>query len=362
MSILRNSRIFSLTTALVVLPLLAAVPSSQQLGEDPTRRLVFGVTGWEVAVNESGELQRSLTQPFRRHEIELPIPLPTMTEYLLGEEVPESVPHIVIRGTVISDTTRCDIYPLELPFHEMFWLHCFVDMRIDEYIVGGGPPQLTVIIDSEPFGLTDPENWENITDEWIDSFGQPDRVASEYEGRELVLFLEVLSSLVVEAWIADRDIGRWSVLRGGDEIRAMSEYIRWARTDQHRSKLDRPLSELTTEIKKAAENRIAITGGRIGKDPSLPMLVTDANKLRDFFEAVGAMYEGDDATVLPPPVPGEDGPGAGYTPEDTLTQPTARSVWIRALLLTSAAVALIVSVVAMHRRRQRATDVESQNG
>ena len=108
--------------------------------------------------------------------------------------------------------------------------------------------------------------------------------------------------------------------REGDEIRAVSDHIPWARTDQHRSKLDRPLSELTAEIKEAAANRIALTGGRIGEDPSLPMLVTDANKLRDFYRVVGAVYDGDffgavagvygvvDATVLPPPVPGEDGP------------------------------------------------------
>ena len=68
--------------------------------------------------------------------------------------------------------------------------------------------------------------------------------------------------------------------------------------------MDIPLSELEREVRKAAKERDALTGGRIGVDPSLPMLVTDANKLQDFYKAAGAVYEGDRATVLPPPVPG----------------------------------------------------------
>ena len=40
-----SPRIPPVPTSAVGLPLLAAVPSSQQLGEDPTHRLVFGVTG-----------------------------------------------------------------------------------------------------------------------------------------------------------------------------------------------------------------------------------------------------------------------------------------------------------------------------
>ena len=245
-----------------------------------------------------------------------------MTERLLGDGSLLAVPQIIIRGTVISDTTRCDIYPwgkisnliesphLPFPPHQGFYLDCFVDVRINEYLVGVGPPQLTVLIETTSFGLLDPDGWEEITDEWIDfTFDNPDsRVASAFEGRELVLFLDAPDSLVMEVWHVQRGTPLWFVQRHGDEVRAVSEHLPWARTDQHRSKLNMSLSELTAEIKQAAQDRIAITGGRIGKDPTLPMLVTDANKLRDFFGAVGAVYDGDDATILPPPLPGEDGP------------------------------------------------------
>ena len=47
--------------ALEGLPLLAARSLTQQLGEDPTQRLVFAVTGWGFSLIESGEIQRSST-------------------------------------------------------------------------------------------------------------------------------------------------------------------------------------------------------------------------------------------------------------------------------------------------------------
>ena len=141
-----------------------------------------------------------------------------MIERLLGDGIPVSVPHIIVRGIVISDTTRCDIYPwgkisnlrenphLPFPSHQGFFLYCFVDVRINEYLVGVGPPQLTVLIETTSFGLLDPEKWQEITDEWIDStFDDPDsRVASAFEGRELVLFLDAPGNLAMEVWSVQR--------------------------------------------------------------------------------------------------------------------------------------------------------------
>ena len=63
------------------------------------------------------------------------------------------------------------------------------------------------------------------------------------------------------------------------------------------------LDDLVREVKQAHQNRLAITGGRIADNPSLPLLVSDANKLQDYYGAVSAVYEGDSATILPPRVP-----------------------------------------------------------
>ena len=54
--------------------------------------------------------------------------------------------------------------------------------------------------------------------------------------------------------------------------------------------------------------------------------------------------------------------GGGYPPDERLTLPTARDAWTRALLVTSAAMAVLVCVVAIRRRRRAAADGESQNG
>ena len=52
-----SPRIPPVPTSAVGLPLLAAGSRSQQLGEDPTQRLVFAVTGRGISVIESGEFQ-----------------------------------------------------------------------------------------------------------------------------------------------------------------------------------------------------------------------------------------------------------------------------------------------------------------
>ena len=49
-----------------------------------------------------------------------------------------------------------------------------------------------------------------------------------------------------------------------------------------------------------------ITEGRIGIDKDLPMLVTDANYLQDFYISEGAVYDdSESSTLLPPQIPGE---------------------------------------------------------
>lgn len=121
----------------------------------------------------------------------------------------------------------------------------------------------------------------------------------KYEGREMILFLGIPISLGVEAW---GTLGRWFVQQN-DGIRAVSQSIWFAINDEIRSKLDLPLDEMVEKIKRASRGRIWLTAGRIGRDPGLPMLVTDAYELRDFYTSVGAVYEGEGATVLPPPSP-----------------------------------------------------------
>ena len=154
----------------------------------------------------------------------------------------------------------------------MAHFHCFADVRVNEYLFGEGPPNLTVSMFRDSLFLDVWEGYEDVTEEQIRlSFDDAaSRTADAYEGLEVFLFLRRPATIAVEAWVARLDM-------------AYTEFIR--------------------QVKQASENRIAVIGGRIGKDSSLPQLVTDANYLHIFYGAIGAVYDGEGATVLPPRPP-----------------------------------------------------------
>ena len=184
----------------------------------------------------------------------------------------------------------------------MAHFHCFADVRVNEYLFGEGPPNLTVSMFRDSLVLDAWESYEDVTEEQIRlNFGDAaSRTADAYEGREVVLFLRLPATIAVEAWVAGR---KWFVQRRGDDIRVVSPSIRRAETPEQRNRLDMAYTEFVRQVKQASENRIAATGGRIGKESSLPQLVTDANYLHVFYGAIGAVYDGEGATVLPPRPP-----------------------------------------------------------
>ena len=106
------------------------------------------------------------------------------------------------------------------------------------------------------------------------------RTGAVYEGKELVLFLGI-PTLTVEAWDNGVVDGRVVVQRSGDDPpRVVERNIRLARTSEQRARMNLTLAELERQVKAAATNRVAVTGGRVGIASDLPMLVTDANNLR----------------------------------------------------------------------------------
>lgn len=242
--------------------------------------------------------------------------IPTFEQLLIreGDDV-VFTPHIVVRGVVIPDTTRCAPYPLIPAKYKrlnatkgLYHYHCFVDLAVSEYIVGSGSPMIAVSMHREILRGIDLNNWENIKEEATQYLDDPRaRTANAFEGRELVLFLDLPYTIAVESWDARNDFIVWSVQKNkSNEIRAVAEDIRYARTDEQRARLNIPLDELTKKVKEAAATRMSVTEGRIGIDKDLPMLVTDANFLQDFYISEGAVYDDSEgATLLPPPIPGE---------------------------------------------------------
>ena len=274
--------------------------------------------------------------------------LPNFTDLLNGTNLPGLfVPHIAIRGTVQPNTTRCELYSAILGnfaspvpgLEQDGFYYCFVDATVNEYIVGTGPPTLTIVMHREIIWPIDAYDWSEVADEWIYySLDDPRaRTAAAYEGRELVMLLSPATSIAVEAWTSRGRFRRWVVQRNDDsEIRAVAEEISFVEDAVQRSHLDVALVDLIADIKAAAAARTAglaaasesdsdaVTrsdsaesstmtttaagvmrpAGGVGDSDPLPLLIVDANRLRDFYVEVGATYEGDDATtVLPPPKP-----------------------------------------------------------
>ena len=296
----------------------------------------------------------SVDSPPTGYPAHLPLVLPTFTEIFMGEIVSSlDIPHIVVRGVIQDSSTRCDGYAVVGPDYidlsgldveEFSVYHCFVDLAVNEYIIGTGPATLTVSMYEATIWI-DPHEWPDIEQEYLHPYGDPRTLTADaYEGREMVLLLKPNASIAVEVWTSFGLMASWFVQRdGAEDIRAVAEQITLAQTEEHRNQLNVPLDDLVADISAAATARDAhiaasetttttdgaesrsaeststssgtstttTTGagllrpvGGLGDSQPLPVLITDANRLRDFYVEVGAVYEGEEATtVLPPPRP-----------------------------------------------------------
>jgi len=235
-------------------------------------------------------------------------------------------PQIVVRVTVEPDTTRCEGYPTRdfayfggsISDITNYW--CFADVRVNEYIVGAGPPALTVGFLRHTFLPAGDLDWEQDKYWAIErQFKNPAaRTAATYGGRELVLFLGPTNTMAVEAWAVSGHWDTWFVRRDPDtDPPGVTAAFRWE--DRVVSEVD--LDDLVTEVTAAAAARTttdqtstAQSSTESTAQPTTtvteywdllpPYFVTRADQLREFYIAGGAVYEGDDATtVLPPPVP-----------------------------------------------------------
>ena len=238
--------------------------------------------------------------------------LPTITETVMGYD-PSTITHIVVRATVLDDTTRCGLYPLILADYagvtassSKYWYSCYADVRVNEYIVGTGPTELTVELHREQVILSEEEvaDWDSWKDGWLaDVVYDPEgRTAAVFEGNEVVLFLGPSFTIAVESWWEGAGIAMVWFVQQPDEgaTRAVAPDIVFAKTEEQRNNLDIPLADLVTKIKAAATARDDEYDGRIGEDTDLPDLIDDANRLRDFFVESGAVYRGarqDDRTA-----------------------------------------------------------------
>ena len=235
------------------------------------------------------------------------------------------VSHLVLRGTYLPGTVRCTAgNPYRPPSYLSYEgynyvdhslsINCYADVRVNAYVLGTGPSNLTVqtffytywegdfIHQAADEGTTERELIEDLRQRF-----ETNEYAGGVAGREVILFIGPPSSLSAEAW--ELKIV-WDVQRREDSTviavhpnRDLWQRLRSDEYQTHRSALEMELPAFTQAVTTAHAARVAEYGGRIGADTSLPMLETDANRLRQAVTAIGAYNHPDGTPSQPPPVP-----------------------------------------------------------
>lgn len=270
----------------------------------------------------------------------------TVRAFLDGGSI-SFIPHIVLRGTYIPDTARCTSgNPLHTPsyvepgyFQNSILILCFADVRVNSYILGAGPTRLTVQVSYLPYWegyyAHDAANLDMTEQELIEQFLGAFVVILEegyghtgegIYGREMALFIGPGSNHAVAVWEV---FETWDVQRQDDgTISAVHPHrddwrgARLVEYQNHRSTLEMELPAFTQAVTAAHQARVAEYGGRIAPDDiqsraegvDLPMLVTDANMLQQFYTDTGAYDHPDGTPSQPPPPCGLAVPDQGDNP------------------------------------------------
>ena len=237
----------------------------------------------------------------------------------LNDGLAAYAPQIVVRMIPIPGTTRCaklDSFGMsfswienEAPSRMYEYTLCFVDLAINEYIIGAGPARLQINMAVLPYVLSG----ERLrAEEAI--------FANKFEGEEWVAFLVGPINPAHAAWrlywhldVQKRDDGEVVVvnyLRQFYDTMSLPEFaaINASRTES-------TLTDYRAQVKSAHNKYYAMTGGRIGTGLDfygnpLPFAAREATKaaLDDYIGQIKAVDGLDFTSSKPPPVPGENDP------------------------------------------------------
>ena len=273
----------------------------------------------------------------------------SIRQFLDGSSLP-FIPHIVLRGTYIPDTVRCtsgDPYrpvSYETPdyFQHSILINCYADVRVNGYVLGNGPAQLTVLVAFHHYWHGYYAEWaaeENTTEQEVveilrnaheiileEGFERP---GHGIYGREVILFVGPGHSHTHEVWEV---FATWYVQLEEDGtvvvVHPHRDDWKGARPDkyrEHQSKLEFDLPRFKKEVLAANQDRVTEYGGRITSvdDPyiaeggALPLLISEIQSLDEFLVSTGAYDHPDGTPVPPPPVPGEGDPVTNIGVDDS---------------------------------------------
>ena len=229
-------------------------------------------------------------------------------------------PHLAVRATTIPSTFRCDLgqpyrFQAYLNFEPTYYrvghtdIYCYIDVRVNEYMIGSGPSELTLIVD-----------WGYIFDRH--SVEDIERIRSSMERRyleggtlqrrgeqihlprlaatEWVFFIGPSINAAQEVWAIYH---QWQVKRlpSGNVAVLHPHVVEWynsdrALYDQYETSRMIPSPEtFRTNLRAAYQTLMEETGGRILPATETkylgtaqwPMRITDANRLQQFGIDVG---------------------------------------------------------------------------
>ena len=238
-----------------------------------------------------------------------------------GETVPaDTVPyvarqsgHMVVRATYLPGTVRCEVNRTYRAFHatglqaERVWapatlqtIHCFADIRVNSYILGDGPPKMTVIAARVRVGVANVPTAEQDAAVMRHEQELEGQGMNGIVGREAVLFIGPAFDYSVKTW---QVYWTWGVnqLEDGTVMILHPHWSQWLGA-KHRSQIEMTLADFTVAVQTAHATRTANLGGRAGTAPAAPMVVLDANKLDQHHIDTGNTTHPDGPPKPPPPV------------------------------------------------------------
>ncbi len=262
--------------------------------------------------------------------------------------------HIVARGTFKPGSVRCTTgnFAYTSPHLEDWilgaaYLKCFADLNVREYILGSGPPVLTLEVHhyeyaSDEFiegyrsiledvaagiiilpagstlpGLEDTTPTEEEADEFFRSGSEA--IVEDRDGfytKELMHFISPGYDVRMETW---KTWYPWGIERMEDgsivvvhpERRSIRDL--WAEGyTRHRAELEMPLATFKAAVLAADQARRTANNGRIAPATherlkpgrTFPMLQSDANKIADYFREAGGYGHPQGDPEPPPPACG----------------------------------------------------------
>ena len=250
-----------------------------------------------------------------------------------------AVPHVVFRGTFIPDTVRCvhGLRNRSPSYTEQPWAQyssryeCYVDVRANAYILGTGPRRVTILLDYNNYyegqfkevaatrNTTEEamlERFRSLMEDQLEGANEDliHRTGPGVYGREVILFVGPGANVSTEVW---QYYGFWDVQMQQDgtvlAVHPHRDYWQQRRPQEyqtHRAILEMTLPAFSQAVTAANAARIAEYGGRVGSTTSsdlkagesLPMLITDINRLGTYLTGVSAAE--DDPPAKPAPACG----------------------------------------------------------